>query len=70
MIAGGIALVVAVLVLGPAAAVVALLASAAGAALLAALAHRQIGGQTGDVLGATQQIAEICFLFAAVALAQ
>lgn len=70
MTAGAIALVVAVLVLGPAAGVVALLAAAAGAALVAALARRQIGGQTGDVLGATQQIAEICFLLAAVALAQ
>ncbi len=36
----------------------------AGTAALAgtALAHRQIGGQTGDVAGATQQVAEIAAL--------
>jgi adenosylcobinamide-GDP ribazoletransferase len=28
------------------------------------LARRQIGGQTGDVLGATQQIAEVAALLA------
>ena len=29
---------------------------------LASLAHRQIGGQTGDVAGATQQVAEVTML--------
>ena len=37
-------------------------------ALFAALALRQIGGQTGDVAGAAQQIAEISCLMAVVAL--
>lgn len=39
------------------------------AAALAALARAKIGGQTGDILGATQQIAEITVLLAALALA-
>jgi adenosylcobinamide-GDP ribazoletransferase len=44
------------------------LAGAAGALLIAgALASRQLGGHTGDVLGAAQQLAEIGFLFGALA---
>ena len=35
---------------------------------MAALAQRKIGGQTGDVLGATQQIAELGALIAVVAV--
>jgi adenosylcobinamide-GDP ribazoletransferase len=34
---------------------------------MARLAHRQIGGYTGDVLGATQQVAETAMLIAVVA---
>ncbi|MDF2120395.1 adenosylcobinamide-GDP ribazoletransferase [Roseiarcaceae bacterium H3SJ34-1] len=34
----------------------------AGALSVTALSYRQIGGQTGDVAGATQQVAEIVFL--------
>ncbi|WP_416171695.1 adenosylcobinamide-GDP ribazoletransferase [Haematobacter missouriensis] len=41
---------------------VATLAAAAAAVLLAILAHIKIGGQTGDVLGASQQLAEIAAL--------
>jgi len=37
-------------------------AALAGALAVTALAHRQIGGQTGDVAGAAQQVAEIVFL--------
>jgi adenosylcobinamide-GDP ribazoletransferase len=33
-----------------------------GAAGMAWLAKRQIGGQTGDVLGAAEQVAEIAIL--------
>ena len=45
----------------------ALAAAAAGVAALALIARRKIGGQTGDVLGAGQQLAEIALL---IALAQ
>jgi adenosylcobinamide-GDP ribazoletransferase len=41
--------------------------SAAGAALPALLARRRLGGQTGDVLGAVQQCAEIGFLLVFIA---
>jgi cobalamin synthase len=36
---------------------------------MAFIAHRHIGGYTGDVLGATQQITEIAILMTAGALA-
>ena len=47
-----------------------ILLAAGGLATLAvmALAKRQIGGQTGDVLGATQQVSEIAILLAAAAV--
>jgi adenosylcobinamide-GDP ribazoletransferase len=45
----------------------ALIAGAGGALAVALLAKRQIGGYTGDVLGAVQQIAEIGVLFGAAA---
>ena len=48
---------------------VALAAGAAAAAGIALLARRQLGGQTGDVLGAAQQTAEIAMLAAFAALA-
>jgi len=41
--------------------VIALGASAAAGVVFSALARRQIGGQTGDVAGAAQQLAEILF---------
>ncbi|MEQ9259222.1 MAG: adenosylcobinamide-GDP ribazoletransferase [Roseovarius sp.] len=41
---------------------------AAGAtALLAIAAYRKIGGQTGDILGAVQQVAEVAVLFSLLA---
>lgn len=43
-----------------------LVGAAIGAAAIAWLARRHIGGQTGDVLGAAQQAAEIGFLLAIV----
>lgn len=51
------------------AAPLALAAGALAAWLMARLAYRQIGGYTGDVLGATQQAAEIAMLLAVVAQA-
>lgn len=44
------------------------IAALAAAALTGLLAQRQIGGYTGDVLGAVQQTAEIAALLAAAAL--
>lgn len=55
--------------LGPVAGLVALPAMLAAVLLLAWLAHRQIGGYTGDILGASQQVAEIAVLLSLVALA-
>ena len=40
----------------------------AAAAVLSALANRQVGGQTGDVLGAVQQVSEIAVLLSVAAL--
>ena len=53
--------------LGPVRGTVALLLSGMAVATTAALARRQIGGYTGDVLGAFQQIGEIVMLLAAAA---
>ena len=54
-----IALALGLVSLGIAHAIVAALASGAGAWAMAALARRAIGGQTGDVAGAAQQVSEI-----------
>jgi adenosylcobinamide-GDP ribazoletransferase len=61
-----VAALIALALLGPAAPA-ALLAGAAGALGVALLARRQIGGYTGDVLGAVQQLAEIGVLLGALA---
>ena len=53
--------------LGPGAGTIALALGAAAITLMAALARRQIGGYTGDVLGAFQQIGEIMILLVAAA---
>ena len=45
----------------------AILAAAAAAFAMTGLAFRAIGGQTGDVAGAAQQLAEIAYLCALVA---
>ena len=47
-----------------------IIATLAGSYAIGALAQRQIGGQTGDVLGAGQQMAEICILVSLVAVSQ
>ena len=46
-----------------------LAAAVAGAALVGVVAHRAFGGTTGDVLGATEQVAELAVLVSAAALA-
>lgn len=51
------------------AAVVAMIVAVVAAALVGAIAKRQFGGYTGDVLGAIQQVAEIAVLVNLVSLA-
>ena len=48
--------------------VVAILIAALSAMAVGVLARRQIGGHTGDVLGATQQISELIFLLTLAAI--
>jgi adenosylcobinamide-GDP ribazoletransferase len=55
--------------LGGGVAIVALICALISALIMAFIAHRQIGGYTGDVLGATQQITEIAILMTAGAFA-
>ncbi|MGA8413923.1 MAG: adenosylcobinamide-GDP ribazoletransferase, partial [Xanthobacteraceae bacterium] len=51
--------------LGPAPGLIALVLVLVAAAIMARLSMRQIDGQTGDVLGALEQIAEILILLVA-----
>jgi adenosylcobinamide-GDP ribazoletransferase len=64
--AAAIAALVAVIALGPASGLLALAFAAATTWLVAGLARRQIGGYTGDVLGALEQMVEIAVLIAVV----
>ena len=63
---GGAAILI---TLGIGTGIVAIAAAVAAAAAVALFAERQVGGYTGDVLGAAQQAAEIAILLAAAALA-
>lgn len=54
----------AIMIGGPSAALWPVLSALIGAAGVAVLARSQIGGQTGDVLGAVEQVAQTCALFA------
>jgi adenosylcobinamide-GDP ribazoletransferase len=65
--AAAIAVAVGLTSLGPLRGAVALALAAAASYAAAASVRRQIGGYTGDVLGAFQQIAEIVILLAATA---
>ncbi len=65
--AAAIAFVVLLFCLHPLRGVIAALVLIAAIGLMAWLAMRQIEGQTGDVLGATEQIGEIAVLLVAVA---
>jgi adenosylcobinamide-GDP ribazoletransferase len=67
LVALAIGILVALGMLGPVRGAVALVASGMAAAAMAMLARRQIGGYTGDVLGAVQQIGEIVMLLVAAA---
>lgn len=59
LIGFGAAAVLGYRVLGPNAALAGVLGGAVGAVAMAVIAKRQIGGQTGDVLGAAAQLTEI-----------
>src|SRR5439155_151891 len=59
VVAAALGIAIALAALGPARGAGALVIGAAAVALTAMLARRQIGGYTGDVLGAFQQIGEI-----------
>jgi adenosylcobinamide-GDP ribazoletransferase len=67
IVAAAVGAMLALALLGPRTGAIALVLSGAALALSAMLAHRQIGGYTGDVLGFFQQIGEIVMLLAAVA---
>jgi adenosylcobinamide-GDP ribazoletransferase len=63
-----IALIIAAAALGPLRGIIAMAVASLAVAAAAVMAQRRIGGYTGDVLGALQQIGEIAILFAALAL--
>jgi adenosylcobinamide-GDP ribazoletransferase len=64
-----LALAVAILALPWSAALAAAVVAALGALCIAILAQRQIGGQTGDVLGAAEQVSETAVLLLLARLA-
>lgn len=66
----GLALVVCLICLPLKGALLGFVIALAGVALLAVLTQRQIGGFTGDVLGAAQSVAEILFLLVAAGTTQ
>ncbi len=67
LVAVSIGAAVAIGMLGPWRGLAALAATAVAVAATAVLAQRQIGGYTGDVLGAFQQVGEIVMLLVAAA---
>jgi adenosylcobinamide-GDP ribazoletransferase len=69
-IAAAIAAVLALFLLGLLAGIAAIVAAAAAMTLVAGLARREIGGYTGDVLGAIEQAGEILVLLAVAAWAK
>jgi len=64
----GLALLLMALAIGPGAAIVAMIAALVAAFLVAEAGGRLIGGYTGDVLGAAQQLAELAVLINLVAM--
>lgn len=66
--AGVVALALILVLLPPRAAVIVTACVAAVGVLLGITAWRQLGGRTGDVLGALQQVTEIAVLWALVAM--
>ena len=66
MIAGGLGIVILAVFLGPLPGIAALILLVGAVALMAWLSLRQIGGQTGDVIGALEQVGEIVVLLVAL----
>ncbi len=67
-VALAVAALAALLLLGITAAIVTIVVGIAAAMAVVGLARRQIGGQTGDLLGAAEQTVELACLFAAAAV--
>jgi len=65
----GLGLLLAAFACGPGPALVSLVVGVVAAYLVSQIARRQIGGYTGDVLGAAQEIAQLAILINIVALA-
>ncbi|WP_025899659.1 adenosylcobinamide-GDP ribazoletransferase [Sneathiella glossodoripedis] len=61
------AIIIPVILLGPYAGSIAVFSAIAGALFIGFIAYRQIGGQTGDVLGSIQQISECAFFISMAA---
>lgn len=61
-----LACLISIILLNPYIGSIALLAAIAGTLLMSLIAYRQIGGQTGDVLGSVQQISEAFILTALI----
>jgi adenosylcobinamide-GDP ribazoletransferase len=66
LIAGALAVVILGFFLGPLPGLIALILLAAAVGLMAWLCSAQIGGQTGDVLGALEQVGEVVILLVAL----
>jgi adenosylcobinamide-GDP ribazoletransferase len=69
VVAGLLAAIILGMGLGLAAAFVGSVALIAAVALMAWMCRRQIGGQTGDVLGALEQVSEVLILLTAASRA-
>jgi adenosylcobinamide-GDP ribazoletransferase len=67
IVAGILAAIALLLGLGPVTAIIALALLLAAIGFIARLSLRQIGGQTGDVLGALEQLGEVLVLLTALA---
>lgn len=65
----GLGLLLSAFACGPGAALVSLVVGVVAAYLVSEIARRQIGGYTGDVLGAAQEVAQLAILINIVALA-
>ncbi len=65
----GLGLLIAAFACGPGSALVSLVVGVVAAYLICEVARRQIGGYTGDVLGAAQEIAQLAILINIVSLA-